>query len=316
MMNLAPLIIFGYDRPIHISNMIHSLSKNSEAIDSEAFIFIDGANDDTDIEAHQKVINKVSEKLPFKKTHVNVRKDNFGCKKNIIEGISDVLDTRNHAIILEDDLMLGKHFLNYMNNSLNMYKDHPEIWHINGYSLPQFFKNSKKSSISTLVQPWGWGTWSDRWDVFIKNRYYEKNLISDLNPLDRKRFNFYNLATYWENALKLDEIGSNSIWDAYWYQTIFLNKGMTLFPQVSHVQNMGFDGTGLHCGEENIFKTEINKRKTVSYPTKYKESKIYKLNAYIFYLKINISNYIKFHKPKFKNLKSISTWVYSKFQNN
>ena len=85
MMNLAPLIIFGYDRPIHISNMIHSLSKNSEAINSEAFIFIDGANDDTDIEAHQKVINKVSEKLPFKKTHVNVRKDNFGCKKILLK---------------------------------------------------------------------------------------------------------------------------------------------------------------------------------------------------------------------------------------
>ena len=107
--------------------------------------------------------------------------------------------------------------------------------------------------------------------MFIKNKYYDKNLISDLSETERKKFNFYNLATYWENALKLDGIGANSVWDAYWYQTIFLNRGMTVFPQVSHVQNMGFDGTGLHCGDEDIFKTKINRKETVKFQTKQKE---------------------------------------------
>ena len=66
-MNLAPIIIFGYDRPIHISNMIKSLTQNKESFDSEVFIFIDGENDTTDVAAHKKVIDKVSENLPFKK---------------------------------------------------------------------------------------------------------------------------------------------------------------------------------------------------------------------------------------------------------
>jgi len=312
-MNLAPIILFGYDRPAHISNMIESLTKNKESFDSELFIFIDGKNDTTDVGSHKKVIDKVSENLPFKKKYLNVRKENIGCKKNIISGISEVIESYGKAIIVEDDLVLGKHFLNYMNNALIHYENNSKIWHINGYSYPQIFKNSKKSSIGTLAQPWGWGTWSDRWEVFIKNKYYEKNLISDLSEAERKKFNFYNLATYWENALKLDGVGSNSVWDAYWYQTIFLNRGMTLFPQVSHVQNMGFDGTGLHCGDENIFKTKINLRETVKFPTKNEESKVYKMNAYFFYQKINIKDNINFHKPKFKNLNSIFKWLKTKF---
>lgn len=205
-MNLSPIVIFGYDRPSHMSNMIRSLSQNKESIDSEVFIFIDGANTTTDTRAHKKVIDKVSENLPFKKTYLKVREENIGCKENIISGISEVIDDYGKAIIVEDDLLLGKYFLNYMNNALNYYEDSREIWHINGYSLPQLIKNSSKSSISTLAQPWGWGTWSDRWEVFIKNKYYEKNLISDLNRAERKKFNFYNLATYWENALKLDKL--------------------------------------------------------------------------------------------------------------
>ena len=75
---------------------------------------------------------------------------------------------------------------------------------------------------------------------------------------------------------------------------------MTVFPQVSHVQNMGFDGTGLHCGDEDIFKTKINRKETVKFQTKQKENKIYKLNAYIFYQKINIKDYVNFHKPKLR----------------
>ena len=70
-MNLAPIILFGYDRPAHISNMIESLTKNKESFDSELFIFIDGKNDTTDVGSHKKVIDKVSENLPFKKKYLN-----------------------------------------------------------------------------------------------------------------------------------------------------------------------------------------------------------------------------------------------------
>ena len=149
---------------------------------------------------------------------------------------------------------------------LEKYKEYDEIWHVNGYAHPQLFKNKKKASLSVLCQPWGWGTWNDKWDEFIKNKYYEKNIISTLEDSERRKYNFYDLATYWESALKLDQVNKNSIWDAYWYQTVFLNNGLTVFPQQSHIQNSGFDGSGIHCGVNNDFDTEINDTKTIKFP--------------------------------------------------
>ena len=63
----------------------------------------------------------------------------------------------------------------------------------------------------------------------------------------------------------------------------FLNNGLTVFPQLSHVQNSGFDGSGLHCGVNNDFDTKLNNIKTKTLPKKINESKLYRFNAYLFY---------------------------------
>ena len=311
-MDYAPIIIFGYDRPTHMQEMLTSLFKNEEVQSSEAYIYIDGSKSTTNEENHQKVIDLVSERLPFLKTNLILRKENYGCKKNIISGINEVLSKNDRAIILEDDLILGKNFLNYMNQSLNRYKENKKVWHINGYSYPQIFRNKEKASISVLAQPWGWGTWDDRWNIFYEGKYYEKNVISTLNQEKRKKYNFYNLATYWEDALKLDQVNKNSIWDAYWYQAIFLNDGLTIFPQVSHVQNSGFDGSGLHCGQNNQFDTKLNSFKTTKFPSSIKESNLYRLNAYLFFKKYKILDYINYHQKKISSIKNFSSWILKK----
>lgn len=311
-MKLSPVVIFGYDRPVHLKKMIESLSLNPETSNTDAFIFVDGINDSTNKKNHQLVVDIASSELPFKKVSTVIRDKNFGCKKNIISGITEVFYNYDSAIILEDDLIFGEHFLNYMNNALNYYKNNNQIWHINGYAHPQILRRNKRASISSLAQPWGWATWSDRWRIFIEGKYYEKNIISTLSLKERKKYNFYNLATYWEDALKLDQINKNSIWDAYWYQTIFLKNGLTVFPQLSHVFNNGFDGSGLHCGVNNQFDTKLNFKKTEIFPSKLKVSYLYKINTYIFYKKIKIYDYFSFHKSKFSSLKNFINWVKSK----
>lgn len=307
-MDKTPVIIFGYNRPLHLERTLTSLFANKEVRDTEAFIYIDAASKEVDELNNREVISIVSNKLDFKKTTIRIREKNFGCKKNIISGVSEVLSDYKQAIIIEDDLILGKNFLNYMNNALSFYRNKEDVWHINGYCHPQIVSNKKSASISRLVQPWGWGTWNNRWEKFIQNKSYEKNIISTLDKKLRDEFNFYDLASYWESALKLDQINENSIWDAYWYQTIFLNKGFTVFPQVSHVQNIGFDGSGLHSGNNKMFDSKINTAKTLNFPDKLQESKIYKFNTYMFYKKYRIIDYYNFHKSKFSSFSNFLEW--------
>lgn len=313
-MSYAPIVIFGFDRPLHLENMIKSLSANVEAQESEAHIFIDGPTNKVDMDNYKKVIEIVNGELPFKKSHVTVREKNLQCKNNIIFGVTEVIQKTGKAIIMEDDLVVSNQFLHFMNSSLEKYDNNNNIWHINGYSFPQLLGSEKKTSISKLAQPWGWATWVENWNIFVSedNQYYKKNIISTLSKQQREEYNFYNLASYWEEALKLDGKNKNSIWDAYWYQTIYLNKGFTIFPQVSHVQNFGFDGTGLHCGVNKEFDTRLNTQQTTIFPNKIKESLIYKANVYFFHKKRNMKNYFNFHKEKFSSISNLKKWISKK----
>ena len=105
----------------------------------------------------------------------------------------------------------------------------------------------------------GLGYLAKKLEYFVENRLYEKNLISELNDKDKNQFLFYDMQTT-EEAIKKDLAGENSVWDAYWYQTIYINGGLTLSPNVSHIQNEGFDGTGLHCKENDLFFTPLSKK--------------------------------------------------------
>ena len=153
-MDNTPIVIFGYNRPSHFERTLNSIFNNKEASDTEAFIFIDGVSNETDELNNQKVISIASRELKFRKTTVHIREENIGCKRNIIDGVSEVFSVHKQAIIIEDDLILGKNFLNYMNNALSFYKQKEDIWHVNGYCHPQIIHNKKTSpAITTFSIP-------------------------------------------------------------------------------------------------------------------------------------------------------------------
>ena len=49
--------------------------------------------------------------------------------------------------------------------------------------------------------------------------------------------------------------GKNDSWAIRWYASIFLNNMYCLYPRESLVNNIGFDGTGVHSGVSRIFDT-------------------------------------------------------------
>ena len=314
-MNFSPIVVFGFNRPKHINRMLESLSENLESAESEVIFYIDGFDNKNNqlIEETLEIVNK---DWNFLKKVVNFREKNFGCKFNIINGITEVLEKSESVIVLEDDLVLGKNFLNFMNSSIEKYKTSDKVWSISGWGHPQLLNTKSGSSFSSLTSPWGWGTWNKNWNIFVENKLYEINLISDLNEKDKNQFLFYGYADYWEEAIKKDLAGENSVWDAYWYQTIYINGGLTLFPNVSHIQNEGFDGTGIHCKENDLFFTPLSNKKTNIFPEKIKISKIYKLNTFIFFLNYRRKQYFDYHREKFSSFKNLKLFILKKLNLN
>lgn len=309
-MKFSTILCFGFDRPMHLERMLNSLEKNHESIDSDVYICIDGPADGTDLEMHSKTVEVAKKNWNFKSTKLILREKNLDCRTNIINTITELFKTNDRLIILEDDLVLGPNFLSYMNAALHKYLNKKEMWCINGYSYPQLnFKSG--SSVSKYVSPWGWGTWSDRWEIFVNEDYDKKNFISSLSENDRKKFNVENLYD-WEDIIVKNELGKISAWDAYWYQAVFMNKGLTLYPNKSHIRNEGFDGTGMHCSSTNDWITPINMSITKRYPNKIKLNKLYMFNTLIFYRYYVLKRYLRFHKSKFSSFKNFRKFLRKK----
>lgn len=309
-MTNSPILCFGFDRPMHLERMLTSLENNEESKTSTVFICIDGPTKDTDLEMHSKTVKVAKKNWDFHKTNLIIRDKNLTCRTNIIETISEVFRVHDKLIILEDDLVLGPKFLSYMNNALNIYEDEKNMWCINGYTYRQL-NNKTGASISKYVSPWGWATWSDRWNIFVNQDYDKKNFISDLSVSERKKFNMENLYD-WENIIVKNEEGKISAWDAYWYQAIYLNNGFTLYPNKSHVINEGFDGTGMHCSDTNDWKTPLNSSETKRFPKQIKLSKLFMFNTLNFYRYYQFTRYLRYHKSKFSSFSNFSNFILKK----
>ena len=57
---------------------------------------------------------------------------------------AEIINKYGKAIILEDDIITGKYFLEYMNEALEKYQGNKEVWHVTGWRDP--IKHTKKIS--------------------------------------------------------------------------------------------------------------------------------------------------------------------------
>ena len=309
-MNYSPIVCFGFDRPMHLNRMLESLEANKEALKSDVYICIDGPSKNTNLDNHAKTVEVANKSWNFNSKTIIAREENLDCRTNIITTISDLFAEHEKLIIIEDDLILSKNFLNYMNSALNKYENNKEMWHINGYSYPQM-NSSSNSSISTYISPWGWGTWKDRWEIFINEDFDKRNFIYSLEESERKRFNVNGLYD-WEDIIVKNEIKKISAWDAYWYQAVFLNNGLSLYPNRSHTQNEGFDGTGMHCSNISDWKTPLNTGKTKNFPDKIQISRLFNFNTVLFYKIYNYRRYYRYHKDKFSSVENFMKFLKKK----
>lgn len=240
----APIVLFTYNRLDHLKKAINSLKKNKLSKFSDLIIFSDGARSKKYDYQVQDVRNYIKNIKGFKNIKVYLRDKNYGLSANIISGISKVFKKYDTAIILEDDLILNKYFLNYMNDGLKKYKNKKCVASIHGYVYPiKFKKKFPKYFFLRGADCWGWATWRRGWEKFNANG---RELLKKIDKKDlKKEFNFNNSYDYYE-MLKKQISGKNDSWAIRWYASAFLENMITLYPSNTFVKNIGIDGSGTH----------------------------------------------------------------------
>jgi len=284
MNNSAPVIIFCYRR--NIEELIESLLQNKESEHSNLFIFSDGYKSDKDKENVLFVRKSIKKIKGFKSIKIYESDINQGLAKSIIDGVNLIINNFGKAIILEDDLIVSRFFLNFMNQALNFYQDNKKIWSISGYGPPLLSLKDYERDVYLSVRSssWGWATWINRWNKVDW-------VIKDFNHLKKDKSKIDNFNLGGNDLFKMLELqyhGKINSWAIRWCYAQFLNSSYSATPKISMVKNIGFESKfSTHTkGSDIKWKVDLAKSKinnfeaTINYEIINSFKKFYDLTFY------------------------------------
>src|SRR5262249_47266718 len=141
-------------------------------------------------------------------------------------------------------------------SAISMYQSRSDIFSVTGYNYPLSIPLDypEPAYLSYRGSSWGWGTWVDRW----KKVHWEPEHIAETlnNPAVRDRF-----ACGGDDLLPMLRLQMSGKLDSWAIRFDFahaVNAAFCLHPVRSLIQNIGFDGTGVHCSVGNDYDVELD----------------------------------------------------------
>lgn len=275
----APILLFVYNRPEHVRRNIQALLKNELAAESELFIYSDAAKDENSQTAVEEVRAFIRSIQGFKKITITERTENWGLARSIIDGVTTLINRYGRVIVLEDDLVVTPHFLQFMNDALETYRDEERVGHIQACdfthdpSLPDTF-------LIKWTGSWGWGTWDRAWKHFNADG---KALLTELESRKLTYTFDFNGKYGYTRMLRRQIEGKNNSWAIRWNASLFLKDILSLNVGKSLVQNEGFDGSGTNCGGGGLYASELYMERLPVKKISPIEENIQARNAYVRY---------------------------------
>ena len=155
--------IFNYNRPDHTKQVIEGTLNNTH-VPEKVFLFQDGLKYNTPLESWNEV-NSLIKSYSCEKTEIIVSDYNKGLANSIIDGVTRILNEYDAVIVLEDDCVPSRYFIDYMYACLMKYEMNKKVWQISGYGWPFVDKCGHEEDVYFCgrMSSWGWGTWKDRW---------------------------------------------------------------------------------------------------------------------------------------------------------
>lgn len=250
---LAPIVLFVYNRPWHTRQTVEALQKNELAKESVLYVFADGPKSGVTEEQLNNIKETreyVRQITGFKEIHIEEAEKNKGLANSIISGISKVINQYGKVIVVEDDLVTHKYFLRFINDALSVYEDDMRLFMVTGCNynvrIPRCYR--KDVYLAHRSGSTGWGTWKNRWDLADWDVSDFDTLKS--NPSEIVKFN--RGGDDMMRMLQAQMDGKIDSWAIRWDYCMYKNDAYCIRPVETLVNNIGFDGTGVHSGKMNI----------------------------------------------------------------
>lgn len=240
----APIALFVFRRPEHARRALEALARNCAFGHSPLHVFCDAARspaEAADVERTRQVVRD----FPHPDKHVVEAARNRGLANSIVEGVTALCERHGRVIVIEDDLLVSPHFLDYMNRALDRHADDERVMQVSGHMYP-IAPPDADAVLLPMTTSWGWATWQRAWRRFDRGAAGAVRLRR--SAWARYRFDLDGSYPYFA-MLRHQLAGRSDSWAILWYLTVFAAAGRVLFPRQSLVENVGFDGSGTHCDE-------------------------------------------------------------------
>lgn len=251
-MELAPIILFTYNRPWHTERTLQALSENKYASESDLYIYCDGPKATA---SEEQMVNIASvrevarSKQWCKSVTILEAEKNKGLANSVISGVTDVIEKYGKVIVLEDDLVTSKWFLKYMNEALDYYENRHGVMSISANRPPldkMEIPTDYEYDVFACLRSYstGWATWRDRWDRVDWSLDYLEEFLN--HPEQVKAFN--RCGDDMTDMLIDQRDGRIDSWAVRFGFAHFKEHCVAILPCIPYVDNIGFDGTGRHSG--------------------------------------------------------------------
>jgi hypothetical protein len=291
-----PILINLYNRPKYTRKLINSLSIIKPSV---IYVSIDGPKNKLDEKKIKKILNLIKNINWKCKKIYKLNKINYGCKISVSNAIEWFFKNEKYGIILEDDVLPSKHFINFSEKYLIKYKNNKRISMITGFNPLNINPENKDLNffLSQHYPIWGWASWARAWKGYkkeLRNKdlkiFFKNNSFSSLLEKIHLKQKFATHNTYWKDT-----------WDIQWVFHCMKKKTYCLTPNSNLIENID---DKYFFNQNNLIKKINNFKFIIKLNSKLKVNKsydsiVYKKYAYPYLLKIAIKNCVYLFKKKY-----------------
>lgn len=148
------ILVFGHNRPLHISEVLKSLARQNAI--GNVHVWIDGHQGNPDRKIKTDQVLQVVSKYPV--AEIRAHNGNLGFRKLVLQALSDAVDKFRYIIVLEDDCFPTRDAVAVFRQELTSIENRHEIFSIYGHH----FLTDTEGQTCNRFQGWGWATTSEK----------------------------------------------------------------------------------------------------------------------------------------------------------
>lgn len=241
-----PIVLFVFRRLDSVKLLMDIISKIKP---QKLYIYADGAREGRDKEQQQveEVRKYVCNAVNWKcESYIEFAQINKGCARNICEGLNEVFQKEEMAVIFEDDALPTEAFFQYARILLGKYKYDQRIQYIAGYNaignndiINESYTFSKNAPMSGAI-----ATWADRW---LECDFRMQNWPQNKRKNRFKKY-FFSLELYHVICSAMDDsyLNINDGWDYQFHHDMLDKERYAIVPKCNLVESQIYCGNAFH----------------------------------------------------------------------